>query len=103
MKIYKLEKITYLDKFNKCYINVITISKNPNDSNLNKILRTVSRQKLSIFDYNSPCNEISHCLNIFVHPETKQYLKPDQLDILFSFFCPLLLLNLKFLKILFLV
>ena len=25
-----------------------------------------------------------HCLNIFIHPETKQYIKSDQLDVLFS-------------------
>ena len=31
MTVYKLEKLTHLDKFNKCYINVISISKNPND------------------------------------------------------------------------
>lgn len=85
MTIYKLEKLTHLDKFNKCYVNVIAISKNPNDANLNGMLKTISRQKLSIFDYNYPCNEKPHCLNIFIHPETKQYLKSDELDVLFSF------------------
>ena len=48
--IYKLYKTTYLDKFNKCYKNIITINKNPNDPLLNNVLKQVSRQKLSPFE-----------------------------------------------------
>ena len=83
MTVYKLEKLTHLDKFNKCYINVISISKNPNDPELNGALKIIPRQNY-LFFYNCPCNETPHCLNIFIHPETKQYIKSDQLDVLFS-------------------
>ena len=49
--IYKLYKTTYLDKHDKCYKNIITINKNPNDASLNSQLKQVSRQKLSLSNF----------------------------------------------------
>ena len=42
--IYKLYKTTYLDKYDKCYKNIITINKNPNDPLISNVLKQVSRQ-----------------------------------------------------------
>ena len=84
MVVYKLNKLVYLDKHNKCYFNTLSISSNPNDPSLNHILTTISRQKLSVFDYNSACCEVPGCLNVFKHPATDKLLKEHEIDILFS-------------------
>ena len=65
-------------------MNVVSISKNPNDPSLNNIITTISKQKLSIFDYESPCCETPSCLTIFKNPNTQKPLKSDEIDILFS-------------------
>ena len=44
MPIYRLNKQVYLDKFNKCYFNTISVSQNPNDPSLNHIITTISKQ-----------------------------------------------------------
>ena len=41
MPVYQLKKQVYLDKFNKCYMNIISISTNPNDPSLNHIVKTI--------------------------------------------------------------
>tara|TARA_B100000470_G_C19741802_1_gene369563 strand:- start:462 stop:800 length:339 start_codon:yes stop_codon:yes gene_type:complete len=84
MTIYKLKKLVYHDKFNKCYFNTLSISSNPNDPSLNHIVTTISRQKLSVFDYNSACCETPGCLYVFKHPTTGKLLKEQEIDILFS-------------------
>ena len=38
----------------------------------------------SIFDYDC-CSEQPHCYNAFVHPETRQLLTIDDVDVLFSY------------------
>ena len=84
MTIYQLNHLTYLDKYNKCYMNVVSISQNPNDPSLNNIITTISKQKLSIFDYQSSCCETPSCLTIFKNPNTQKLLKSNEIDILFS-------------------
>ena len=84
MPIYQLKKQVYLDKFNKCYMNIISISTNPNDPSLNHIVKTISRQKLSIFDYHSSCCEMPSCLTIFKHPTTDEFIKENEIDVLFT-------------------
>lgn len=84
MPVYKLMEAIYLNKYDKCYTNIITISKNPNDPNLNNIIKTLPKQKLSIFDYNSSCCETPHCILTFIHPQTKKLLKTDEIDVLFT-------------------
>jgi len=84
MPIYRLNKQVYLDKFNKCYFNTISVSQNPNDPSLNHIITTISKQKLSIFDYNTPCCETPSCITLFKNPNTHKYLKEQEIDILFT-------------------
>ena len=80
--IYKLYKTIYLDKFNKCYKNIITINKNPNPL-LNNVLKQVSRQKLSPFRFRllqqSPFNILA-----FIDSNTKEFLTEEQVDEVFS-------------------
>ena len=82
--IYKLYKTTYLDKFNKCYKNIITINKNPNDPLLNSSLKQVSRQKLSPFEGFDCCSNHNSCMLAFIDPTTKEFLTEEHIDQIFS-------------------
>jgi hypothetical protein len=82
--IYKLYKTTYLDKFNKCYKNIITINKNPNDPLLNSSLKQVSRQKLSSFEGFDCCSSEPSCLLAFIDPSTKEFITEEHIDQVFS-------------------
>lgn len=84
MVCYEIKSEIYLDKFTECYKKIITINRCPNDVSLNKIIRRVKKNKLSIFDYDC-CSEQPHCYNAFVHPETRQLLTIDDVDVLFSY------------------
>jgi len=82
--IYKLHKTTYLDKFNKCYKNIITINKNPNDTNLNNVLKQISRSKLSSFEGFDCCSNNSSCILAFIDPITKEFLTEEHIDQIFT-------------------
>tara|TARA_Y200000002_G_scaffold356523_1_gene338358 strand:- start:447 stop:839 length:393 start_codon:yes stop_codon:yes gene_type:complete len=82
--IFKLYKTTYLDKFNKCYKNIISINKNPNDPSLNNVLKLVSRQKLSPFEGFDCCTNQPSCLVAFIDPNTKEFLTDENIDQVFS-------------------
>jgi len=82
--IYKLYKTIYLDKYNKCYKNIITINKNPNDPALTNVLKQVSRQKLSPFEGFDCCKENNSCILAFIDPNTKEFLIEDNIDQVFS-------------------
>jgi len=82
--IYKLYKTTYLDKFDKCYKNIITINKNPNDQLLTSVLKQVSRQKLSPFEGFDCCSTEPSCILAFINPTTKEFLTEDNIDQVFS-------------------
>ena len=82
--IYKLYKTTYLDKFNKCYKNIITINKNPNDPLLINVLKQVSRQKLSPFEGFDCCSSEPSCILAFIDSNTKEFLTEDNIDQVFS-------------------
>ena len=82
--IYKLYKTTYLDKFDKCYKNIITINKNPNDQLLTSVLKQVSRQKLSPFEGFDCCSTEPSCILAFINPTTKEFLTEDNIDLVFS-------------------
>ena len=74
MPTFQLNKEVYLDKCNKCYKNIITINKMPNDPNLNSIIKIINREKLSPFDVKGNCECISSCLFAIVNPENKRDL-----------------------------
>ncbi len=82
--IYKLYKTTYLDKYDKCYKNIITINKNPNDNGLNNVLKQVSRQKLSPFEGFDCCSTQPSCIMAFIHPTTREFLTDENVDQVFS-------------------
>ena len=84
MTVYQIIETTYLDRFNKCYINVLSINNNPCDKKLNSIIKTVPRVKLSPFEYNSPCCEQPACQHLFKNPETEKFLTIDNIDFLFT-------------------
>ena len=84
MTVYQIIETTHLDRFNKCYINVISINNNPCDKKLNKIIKTVPRVKLSPFQDYSPCCELPPCLHIFKNPETDKFLTMDNIDFIFT-------------------
>ena len=82
--IYKLYKTTYLDKFYKCYKNIITLNKNPNDTSLNSSLKQVSRQKLSPFEGFDCCSNQPSCILAFIDPSTKEFITEEHIDQVFS-------------------
>ena len=82
--IYKLYKTTYLDKFDKCYKNIITLNKNPNDQSLNSSLKQVSRQKLSPFEGFDCCSNQPSCILAFIDPSTKEFITEEHIDQVFS-------------------
>jgi len=85
MTIYQIKEDIYLDKFNKCYKNIITINKNPNDAKLNNLLKIIPRQKLSEFDYHCPCENKPHCLITFKNPQnTNEFLQINDIDQIFT-------------------
>ena len=46
MPVYRINKITHLDKFTKCYINIFSLANAPNDISLNSITKIIPREKL---------------------------------------------------------
>lgn len=84
MPVYRVNKITHLDKFTKCYINIFSINNAPNDISLNNITKIMPREKLSHFQAFQNCCETSHCLKVFVHKNTQRFIKENEIDVLFS-------------------
>ena len=82
--IYKLYKTTYLDKFDKCYKNIITLNKNPNDQSLNSSLKQVSSKKLSPFEGFDCCSNQPSCILAFIDPSTKEFITEEHIDQVFS-------------------
>ena len=85
MTVYKIKQQVYLDKYNKCYKNIVIINKNPNDKTLSNYLKIISRQKLSEFDYFCPCDSSPHCLIAFKDPDNlNELLKIDDMEKIFT-------------------
>ena len=84
MTVYQIVETTFLDRFNKCYINVISINNNPCDDKLKHIIKTVPYVKLSPFEGFSPCCEVPACQHLFKNPETGKFLTLENIDFLFT-------------------
>jgi len=86
--MYQIKSIVHLDRFNKCYKNIITISPKPNNAILNSIIKPLQREKLSPFqETNSPCCPLDNCIYAFTYPNnTCELLCVDDIAILFAFF-----------------
>ena len=68
MPTYQLTSDIYLDKMNKCYKKIITINKPPSDPSFNKLIATVRREKLSIFQgYGNSCDCKKPCLLVVLN------------------------------------
>ena len=84
--MYQIKSEVYLDKFDECYKKIITIHPKPKNDKLNSIIKTISRQKLSPFQENSPCCTQSKCMYAFINPSCKcELLCIDDIAILFNF------------------
>jgi len=82
MPTFKVQEEVYLDKFNKCYIKILTTNKKPENKPISQFVKEMPRVKLSPFDYDCNCYEKPHCLFAFINPKTGQFLTQDNMEIL---------------------
>ena len=79
--MYQLTSEVYLDKLSKSYKTIITINKRPTDPSLNKIIVTLRREKLSIFE-----GYTSKCILALLNPTNlNDFLYLDDIADLFTF------------------
>tara|TARA_Y100000591_G_scaffold331543_2_gene365790 strand:- start:1092 stop:1433 length:342 start_codon:yes stop_codon:yes gene_type:complete len=78
---YKLQEEVFLDKFNKCYIKILTLNKKPENSPLKDYVKELPRQKLSPFDYDCHCKRKPHCLFAIIHPNNGNFIQSDEIEI----------------------
>ena len=50
-----MQEEVFLDKFNKCYVKILTLNKKPENSPLKDYVKELPRQRLSPFDYDCSC------------------------------------------------
>ena len=74
MPIFQLNSEIYLDKCNKCYVNIITVNKMPTDPIFSSIVKLIRREKLSPFDVQNNCECRNSCLLAILNPENKRDL-----------------------------
>jgi hypothetical protein len=58
---FTIQTLPYLDKFNKCYKNILTTNQIPNGP-LAKFVRKIQYPKLSTFQHDSPCYTYPKCI-----------------------------------------
>ena len=76
----------YLDNFNQSYKKIIIVNSNPNDSDINEIIKIIPKRKKSIFDYPSMYEKNPYCVYAFLNPNDKsQFISVDDIDILLSY------------------
>ena len=59
---FKMQEEVFLDKFNKCYVKILTLNKKPENPPLKDYVKELPRQRLSPFDYDCHCQTKPHCL-----------------------------------------
>jgi len=82
---FLLSSMPYLDQYNNCYKNILTININPIGP-LKSIVRRINPPKLSIFKEPSPCCPNQTCyyaVKSFNNPQ--ELLCLDEIPILFNF------------------
>jgi hypothetical protein len=83
MPIYQLLNTIYLNKTTGCYEKIITINRRPDDKDLNNVIKTIKNEKLSSFkSFNDEYDK--HCLYAFINPKTNEFIKQNEIDILFT-------------------
>ena len=83
--VYLLSSMPYLDQYNKCYKNILTINVEPNGP-LKAIVRRINPSKLSVFQEQSSCCHNQTCyyaVNSFHNPH--ELLCIDEIPQLFTF------------------
>ena len=82
---YLLSSQPFLDKFNSCYKNILTINKMP-EGPLKQYVKRINPPKLSIFSENSRCCPNSTCIYAFHSFNNKhELLCIDDIGDLFHF------------------
>ena len=83
--LYTISTQPFLDNFNKCYKNIITIDRLP-EGPLKNIVKQILPPKLSIFSYNNNCCQVKSCIYAFTSfNDVSRLLCLDELDDLFVF------------------
>lgn len=83
--LYTLSTQPFLDHFNKCYKNIITIDREPHGP-LKNIVRRILPPKLSVFSYDNSCCRSKTCVYALTSfHDTSKLLCLEELDELFVF------------------
>ena len=75
IKVYKLN---YLDRFTKCYQNIIALSQKPEE--FKDIVTQIRKPKLSPFRSFDCCDTSPHCLYAFYNKINNQYYYYEEID-----------------------
>ena len=68
----------FLDKFNKCYIKILTLNKKPDNSPLKENIRELPSD--FTLDYDCHCQPKPHCLFAFINPNTGNFIQSDEIE-----------------------
>ena len=82
MGIYKILSHIYLDKIHKCYKKIFIFNNKPEDITN---IKTVPQEKKSPYDDIYCCDRPPHCIHGVLYPNTNQFMRIKDLDILLSF------------------
>ena len=74
----KVFKLNYLDRFTKCYKNIIALSKKP--KSFSNFVKQLERQNLSPFRTFDCCDTKDHCIFAFYNNEKHDLFNYDQID-----------------------
>jgi hypothetical protein len=84
--MYTLKSSIFLDKLDGCYKKIITINNDPNDPQINSILKKIKNVPLSIFNQHPNCSQYTNCILAFTNPlNPTQLLTLDDIALLFSY------------------
>ena len=75
IKVYKL---TYLDRFTKCYKNIIGLTSKPNE--FNDFVKQIEKPKLSPFRTFDCCNKKPHCVYAFYNKHESDFFYFEELN-----------------------
>ena len=78
---FKIQEEVFLDKFNKCYVKILTLNKKPENSPLKDYVKELPRQRLSPFDYDCHCQTKPHCLFAITNPNTGHFIQSDEIEV----------------------
>ena len=75
IKVYKLN---YLDKFTKCYKNIIALSKKPDE--FHNFVKQIEKPKLSPFRSFDCCDTSDHCIYAFYNSHNNDFFYYEEVD-----------------------